>query len=242
MAYETCTVFTNTRTERGGGKREEERGRKRERGRERGREREGEKERARTKGPPHIAMSHSPWMSSSTPPAGPCRSSAGSTGLRMRDAACPISTGRGTRRVQLVRDEGRGVSTEYEEGGGGGTGLRKRTLSHPIAHHATTGWAPRAGGARRWEGRRVRRAFLHLKVCGIDGASPWGHGRADRVRGTPGAPRGSAGGPSCSWRHHARQHEETPGHGGTPRPLRTNWTRLVPPPVLIGHASSLLPY
>ena len=28
-----------------------------------------------------------------------------------RDAACPISTGRGTRRVRLVRVEGRGVST-----------------------------------------------------------------------------------------------------------------------------------
>ena len=29
----------------------------------------------------------------------------------VRDAACPISTGRGTRRVRLVRGEGRGVST-----------------------------------------------------------------------------------------------------------------------------------
>jgi hypothetical protein len=27
-----------------------------------------------------------------------------------------------------------------------------------------------------------------------------------------------------------------------PPPSRTNWTRLVPPPVLTGHVSSLLPY
>jgi hypothetical protein len=35
-----------------------------------------------------------------------------------RDAACPISTGRGTQRVHLVRGEGRGVSGQYEWGGG----------------------------------------------------------------------------------------------------------------------------
>jgi hypothetical protein len=35
----------------------------------------------------------------------------------VRDAACPISTGRGTRRVRLVRGEGRGVSDSYEGGG-----------------------------------------------------------------------------------------------------------------------------
>ena len=39
---------------------------------------------------------------------------------RRRDAACPISTGRGTRRVQLVRGEGLGVSDQYEGRGGGG--------------------------------------------------------------------------------------------------------------------------
>jgi len=43
-----------------------------------------------------------------------------------RDAACPISTGSGTRRVRLVRGEGRGVSTQYEEGGGGGPASPRR--------------------------------------------------------------------------------------------------------------------
>jgi hypothetical protein len=45
------------------------------------------------------------------------------------EAACPFSTGRGTRRVRSVRGEGRGVSVQYEgrgtrrvrsEGGGEG--------------------------------------------------------------------------------------------------------------------------
>ena len=41
---------------------------------------------------------------------------------------CPVSTERGTRRVQLVRRDGRDVSTLYgREGGGGGGG----GLAHP---------------------------------------------------------------------------------------------------------------
>jgi len=41
---------------------------------------------------------------------------------RDADAACPISTGGGTRRVRLVRGVGRGVSDQY--GGQGGAGAR----------------------------------------------------------------------------------------------------------------------
>ena len=41
----------------------------------------------------------------------------------VKRAACPISTGRGTRRVRLVWGEGRGVSSSYQ-GGGGGAGAR----------------------------------------------------------------------------------------------------------------------
>ena len=35
-----------------------------------------------------------------------------------RDAACPVSTGGGTRRVRSVRGEGRGVSGQYVGEGG----------------------------------------------------------------------------------------------------------------------------
>ena len=39
---------------------------------------------------------------------------------------CPVSTGRGTRRVQLVRGEGRDVSSQYGREGGGGAELLRR--------------------------------------------------------------------------------------------------------------------
>ena len=51
---------------------------------------------------------------------------------------CPVSTGEGTRRVQLVREEGRGVSSQYGRQGGGG-------------------WAPRPGSPRRRPRRGGRR-------------------------------------------------------------------------------------
>jgi hypothetical protein len=38
---------------------------------------------------------------------------------RSWDEACPVSTGGGTRRVQSVREEGRGVSSQYGREGGG---------------------------------------------------------------------------------------------------------------------------
>jgi hypothetical protein len=53
------------------------------------------------------------------------------------DAACPISTGGGTRRVQLVRGEGRGVSTQYE-GGGGWQPARAARLRRACPRSAST--------------------------------------------------------------------------------------------------------
>ena len=44
----------------------------------------------------------------------------------VRDAACPLSTRGGTRLVHLVRGEGRDLSGEYEERGGGATGAAAR--------------------------------------------------------------------------------------------------------------------
>jgi len=43
-----------------------------------------------------------------------------------RDETCPVSTGGGTRRVQLVREEGRGASSQYGREGGGGAGHESR--------------------------------------------------------------------------------------------------------------------
>ena len=62
-----------------------------------------------------------------------CRSTASSDGkTRVQNAqlhrACPISTGGGTRRVRLVRGEGRGVSEQYR-GGGPGRGRSRRSSS-----------------------------------------------------------------------------------------------------------------
>ena len=86
--------------------------------------------------------------------------------------ACPVSTGGGTRRVQLVRGEGRDVPTLYGRGGGGpGDVLRPRGLGRLAQTRASLRRSPRAlprapvhvstgGGTRRVrlvreEGRRV---------------------------------------------------------------------------------------
>ena len=68
------------------------------------------------------ARSQAPARLRSIPPAGWL---AESTGLQTT-LSRPVSTGGGTRRVRLVREEGRGVSSQY--GRGGGTGLQT-TLS-----------------------------------------------------------------------------------------------------------------
>ena len=52
---------------------------------------------------------------------------------RNADAACPISTGGGNRRVRLVRGVGRGVSDQYGGRGGGERGVQA-ALSHWLRH------------------------------------------------------------------------------------------------------------
>jgi len=50
------------------------------------------------------------------------------------DETCPVSTGGGTRRVRLVREEGRGVSSQYRREGGGG-GANQRRDARALVHH-----------------------------------------------------------------------------------------------------------
>jgi hypothetical protein len=65
--------------------------------------------------------------------------------------SCPVSTEGGTRRVRLVRKEGRGVSTEYgrEEGEGGGGGAATCPAHQGVASsHLRTDVPALGGGAR----------------------------------------------------------------------------------------------
>ena len=72
---------------------------------------------------------------------------------------CPVSTGEGTSRVRLVREEGRDVSSQYgREGGGRGGGAfcllardRRALLTSRRA-----GWRRTAAGACRWVTARTR--------------------------------------------------------------------------------------
>jgi len=51
-----------------------------------------------------------------------------------------------------------------------------------------------------------------------------------------------AGSNWTGWRLDTRPHVEGQADSPLPPPPRTEWTRLVPPPVLTGHVSSLPPY
>ena len=74
---------------------------------------------------------------------------------RLWDAACPISTGGGTRRVRSVRGVGRGVSDQYGgRGGGGGTARLAQRHVRRAGRQVHRAGGPR--GVARREPRRVR--------------------------------------------------------------------------------------
>jgi len=140
--------------------------------------------------------------------------------VRVRDAARPVGTGRGTRRARLVRGEGRGVSTSYEGGGGVRRyGLRARPLSVvSVVRHG-----------RFQDTQRPRR------IAQRERPSPG----PDRLRRGGDGERRSGDGAARDGVALRRPGLRLPVL--TPPP-RTKWTRRVPHPVLIGHAASLTPY
>jgi hypothetical protein len=104
----------------------------------------------------------------------------------------------------------------------------------------------------------VQRIKTAMSAASAGGGAGGGEGGAGETAGSPGAAAGrrSAGGilrtgrersesPSgraIRWGEEESLHGGGGGDGPPPPPLRTNWTRLVPPSVLTGHVSSLLPY
>ena len=85
-----------------------------------------------------------------------------------RFAACPVSTRGGTRRVQLVRGEGLGVSDQYEGRGGGGR-PRPQQRKDPAGSLRACCPDGRRGGARAdhldelgGDGHPVRARELHV--------------------------------------------------------------------------------
>jgi hypothetical protein len=118
----------------------------------------------------------------------------------------------GTRRVRLVREEGRDVSSQYGREGEGGT---------------------------RGDTHRVQRRG-HMSAERLPHRLPSHHHLRAR-RGTlrsPGPPR-DAQQREVPPRGHSAQEEL---HPPPPPPYRTERTRRLSPPVLIGHAASLTPY
>jgi len=61
---------------------------------------------------------------------------------------CPVSTGEGTRRVQLVREEGRGVSSQYGREGGGGKGRGEAVFEDNFRFSSFVHRCNDGGGAR----------------------------------------------------------------------------------------------
>jgi len=109
----------------------------------------------------------------------------------------------------------------------GRASARQRTLTCRVAKDAATpAPAPGAGGeAAAYAARKARaRDSITWTVMVLDAVS--------RVAGPERAPGGA-----CLLELHAPWQVENP-----PPPSRTNWTRLVPPPVLTGRVSFLLPY
>jgi len=64
-----------------------------------------------------------------------------------RDETCPVSTGGGTRRVRSVREEGRGVSTQYGREGEGGRGAATSACPCAAAGRAAHAGVAAARGA-----------------------------------------------------------------------------------------------
>jgi hypothetical protein len=107
------------------------------------------------------------------------------------------------------------------------------TLHHPLALHWHHPLSP---------GDWIKGLVVQLRPRGAAGGSARPAPRAGGAcSGQRTAPPASARRLPAACRRAARR-----GYGvrqcGTPPPSRTDWTRLVPPPVLTGHVSSLLPY
>ena len=85
-----------------------------------------------------------------------------------RGAACPASTGRGTRRVPLVRGEGRGVSRKYGA----------RDAACPASTGAHRGVKPLLDVQARSAARR--RHVAHPGLGEGRGGVSWGRGRDRR--------------------------------------------------------------
>ena len=97
--------------------------------------------------------------------------------------------------------------------------------------------APRSMAPRAVQGWHA--PLFELRVAapaaGAGGAGGDGRGRPGRALVTLGARADLAEG-------HVALNAALRSSPPPPPPSRTNWTRLVPPPVLTGHVSSLLPY
>ena len=170
------------------------------------------------------------------------------------------SPGGRTRRVRFVRGEGRGVSGSYggrdaacpvRTGGRGGEGVGsggRREPPRPLPQEKA-----QAKGAELPPSPRIKRTRRVPHPVLIGRAAPLG-----RRRRRPRAPRCRARCPGRCCRGWSSTRPTQPCGSRAPggramrsrrtyvltghASFRTDWTRLVPPPVLTGHVSSLLPY
>jgi len=85
-----------------------------------------------------------------------------------RGVSCPVSTGGGTRRVRLVREEGRGVSSQYgrEEGGGVAVQRWRRRHAQGLVVCARGGGQRCVKRGSRLAPHDAARSRAHLSSCG----------------------------------------------------------------------------
>ena len=145
-----------------------------------------------------------------------------------------LEYGGGTRRVRLVRKEGRDVSSQYGREGGGGPLFLGQRLPGGTMKCAS----PRAsGGAPAPKGPKVNvredQAPRFWSSSSNVSLSRWECGEEDVSNDTGQKPMlsdGAAPRERDKFSDIGQNHTQT----HTP-PSRTDWTRLVPPPVLTGH-------
>ena len=119
------------------------------------------------------------------PPPGSRERGAHAQGARgfSTDTACPVSTGRGTRRVQSVRGEGRSVSSQY----GGAPIISSGMVSHGF---------PRS--SKRSSDSRFAISSGSLVICSGHVATRYGAAAMWPCSGGGGAGGGGGGTPGCS--------------------------------------------
>ena len=145
-----------------------------------------------------------------------------------------LEYGGGTRRVRLVRKEGRDVSSQYGREGGGGPLFLGQRLPGGTMKCAS----PRAsGGAPAPKGPKVNvredQAPRFWSSSSNVSLSRWECGEEDVSNDTGQKPMLSDGAAPRE-RDKFSDIGQNHTHTHTP-PSRTDWTRLVPPPVLTGH-------